>query len=96
MRRRKKKFTEKEVAKRKRIEEHLSQIPVMPEEARKLLSNEGFIDYFWRMRDLYDTYKNAYERLEVFYIEIFGHRKYSDYDSFRTIVARFRIELPED
>jgi hypothetical protein len=41
------------------------------------------------MRDLYPTYEEAYETLEDFYIGFTGHRKYSEFSSFRKILSRY-------
>ncbi len=84
----KKRFTERQLQRRKKIENELSQIEPMCDLARKITSAEGFVDYYLQMRDLYDTQVEAYERLEDFHIAITGRRRYSEYDSFRMIVTR--------
>jgi hypothetical protein len=54
-----------------------------------LITVEGFIDYYLEMRELYPTYREAYERLEDFYIDFTGHRKYSEFSSFRRVMTRW-------
>ncbi len=56
---------------------------------RKLLSIEGFIDYFLEMRDLYQTYTEAYERLEEYYVIVTGARRYAEFDTFRRTLRRY-------
>ncbi len=84
-----KKYTDSQLARRTRVEAELSAIPAIPAAARKLTSQEGFIDYFLDMRDLYQSYIEAYERLEDFHIAVTGQRKYSEYDSFRKVLQRY-------
>lgn len=84
----KKKFSDRQLQERARIESELSQIEPMCTLARKITSVEGFVDYYLQMRDLYDTQMEAYERLEDFHIAITGRRRYSEYDSFRVVVMR--------
>tara|TARA_R100000781_G_C3996431_1_gene98767 strand:- start:58 stop:252 length:195 start_codon:yes stop_codon:yes gene_type:complete len=48
-----------------------------------LLSADGFIREFWKKTKKHKTLISAYEELEIEYQEIFGKRRYSDYDSFR-------------
>ncbi len=87
-----KKYTDSQLARRTRVEAELSAIPAIPAAARKLTSQEGFIDYFIDMRDLYQSYLEAYERLEDFHIAVTGQRKYSEYDSFRKVLGRYMKE----
>lgn len=83
-----KKFSDRQLAERTKIESELSAIPSLHPSIRKITSVEGFADYYLRMRDLYDTQLEAYERLEDFHIAITGKRRYSEFDSFRRIVDR--------
>ena len=76
------------VARRKKIESELSAIPRMDPAMKKLLSAEGFIDYFFKMQDLYPSQLAAYERLEDFHINVAGRRRYSEFDSFRKVIER--------
>lgn len=48
-----------------------------------LISADGFVKEFWRKTKKHKTLIGAYEELETEYIEIFGKRRYSDYNSFR-------------
>ena len=57
-------------------------------EVRRFLSFEGFADMYLRMRDLYPTQLEAYERLEDFYINLTGRRRYSEFSSFRRVLNR--------
>ena len=86
--RRGKKFTERQLQERNRIEAELEQIQPMCDLARKITSPAGFYDYYLQMRDLYDTQTEAYERLEDFHIAITGHRKYAEFDSFRGVSVK--------
>jgi hypothetical protein len=83
-----KKYTDSQLARRTRVEAELSSIPAIPTAARKLTSAAGFADYYLEMRDLYQSYLEAYERLEDFHIAVTGQRKYSEYDSFRRVLER--------
>ncbi len=87
-----KKYTDSQLARRTRVEAELSAIPAIPAAARKLTSQEGFIDYFLDMRDLYQSYLEAYERLEDFHIAVTGQRRYSEYDSFKKVFQRYMGE----
>ena len=80
-------------ARRERIEAELAAIPPMDPAMRKLLSAEGFADYFLRMEGLYPSNREAYERLEDFHIEIMGKRKYAEYESFRKTLRRQLITI---
>lgn len=80
--------TPHKVARREKVESELSAIPPMDPAMKKLLSAEGFIDYFFEMQDLYPSQLEAYERLEDFYINVTGHRRYSEFDSFRKTLDR--------
>lgn len=73
---------------RKRYEDELGAIQPLSPAARKLLSPEGFIDYFLEIRMLYPSYEEAYEVLEDYHEAITGRRKYSEYDSFRRQYTR--------
>lgn len=83
-----KKFSDRQLSERSKIESELSAIPPLHPAIRKITSAEGFADYYLRMRDLYDTQLEAYERLEDFHIAITGKRRYSEFDSFRRICGR--------
>ena len=49
----------------------------------RIYSATGFVNEFWEKVKEHKTLKSAYESLEKEHIEIFGKRKYSDYNSFR-------------
>tara|TARA_R110000868_G_scaffold136867_2_gene350005 strand:- start:646 stop:846 length:201 start_codon:yes stop_codon:yes gene_type:complete len=49
----------------------------------RIYSANGFVREFWEKVKEHKTLKSAYESLEREHIEIFGKRKYSDYNSFR-------------
>jgi len=50
----------------------------------RIYSADGFIREFWTRAKEYKYLKDAYESLEQEHIELFGKRKYSDYNSFRS------------
>ena len=50
----------------------------------RIYSADGFIKEFWSRAKNYKYLKDAYESLEQEHIELFGKRKYSDYNSFRS------------
>ena len=85
---RKKKLSERQLKTRASLETSLGQIPPMCEQLRKITTAEGFVDYYLSMRDLYETYAEAYERLEGFHIAITGRRRYAEFQSFRVVVKR--------
>ena len=78
---RKRKITKHQLAQREAVERELEAIAPLSAEHLRLLSTEGFIDYYLRMAELYPTREDAYERLEVFYKRIFHRRKYADMSS---------------
>ena len=82
-------FTRSQLARRTRIETELSAIPAIPDAARRLTSLEGFIDYYLEMNDLYNSYTEAYERLEEFHIAVTGRRRYAEFDTFRRTLRRY-------
>lgn len=75
-------------ARRERIESELSSIAPIDPALLKLMSAEGFADYFLQMRDLYPSHLEAYERLEDYHITLTGRRRYSEFDSFRKVLER--------
>ena len=84
---RKRKITKHQLAQRKAVERELEAIAPLSAEHLRLLSTEGFIDYYLRMAELYPTREDAYERLEVFYKRIFHRRKYAD---MRSLLRRIK------
>nr|DAZ01332.1 MAG TPA: hypothetical protein [Caudoviricetes sp.] len=75
-------------AEREKVEAELSAMNPLEPEVRHFLSFEGFAELYLRMRDLYPTQLEAYERLEDFYITITGKRRYSEFSSFRRVLNR--------
>ncbi len=75
-------------ARRERFEAELSAIPRIPPAFLKLSSPEGFADYYLEIRDLYPSCREAYERLEDFYLAATDRRRYAEFDSFRTVLRR--------
>lgn len=84
---RKRKITKHQLAQREAVERELEAIAPLSAEHLRLLSTEGFIDYYLRMAELYPTREDAYERLEVFYKCIFHRRKYAD---MRSLLRRIK------
>lgn len=84
---RKRKITKHQLAQREAVERELEAIAPLSSEHLRLLSTEGFIDYYLRMAELYPTREDAYERLEVFYKRIFHRRKYAD---MRSLLRRIK------
>ena len=84
---RKRKITKHQLAQREAVERELEAIAPLSAEHLRLLSTEGFIDYYLRMAELYPTREDAYERLEVFYKHIFHRRKYAD---MRSLLRRIK------
>ena len=84
------KVSEMQIRVRLRYENELGAIPALSPAARKLLSAQGFLDYFLEIRMLFPTYEDAYEMLEEQVERITGKRMYSEYDSFRTVYLRWK------
>lgn len=84
---RKRKITKHQLAQREAVERELEAIAPLSATHLRLLSTEGFIDYYLRMAELYPTREDAYERLEVFYKRIFHRRKYAD---MRSLLRRIK------
>ena len=84
---RRRKITKHQLAQRETVERELEAIAPLSAEHLRLLSTEGFIDYYLRMAELYPTREDAYERLEVFYKRIFHRRKYAD---MRSLLRRIK------
>lgn len=75
-------------AEREKVEAELSAMDPLSPEVRHFLSFEGFAELYLRMRDLYPTQLEAYERLEDYYINMMGKRRYSEFSSFRRVLSR--------
>lgn len=83
-----KKLTPRMLAEQQRIEQELSEIPTAGN-LKKLLSLDGFVDYYLEMREVYTTHLEAYEALESHYERITGRRRYSEFHSFRVSLDRY-------
>jgi hypothetical protein len=55
----------------------------------ELLEVEGFIKRYFDMLPDYNTCIETYEAVERQYEQAFHKRKYSDYDTFKVILARW-------
>ena len=84
---RKRKITKHQLAQREVVERELEAIAPLSAKHLRLLSTEGFIDYYLRMAELYPTREDAYERLENHYKRIFHRRKYAD---MRSLLRRIK------
>lgn len=74
---------------RESIEAELSAIPPLDPLLARLMSIEGFVDYYLRMVGLYPSNRLAYERLEDFYVTLTGKRRYSEFKSFTIVLTRY-------
>ncbi|MCI1784529.1 MAG: hypothetical protein LKI59_00100 [Bacteroidales bacterium] len=81
-------YTKQQISDRDDIEKELSSIPIQHPLVAKITSAKGFASYYVRMKDLYNTHADAYERLEEYHYAITGHRRYSEYDSFRVVFKK--------
>lgn len=77
-------ITQVQIEQRTEILRSISQQEPLGESAMQMLSISGFRDLFLRLKDYYPNNIEAYEALEEEHIRIFGERKYSEYDSFRS------------
>jgi len=68
---------------RERYEQRLAAIEPLTPDCKKLLSAEGFEEFYLEMRMLYPSAQDAYEKLEEFHERVTGHRRYSEFNSFR-------------
>ena len=84
---RKRQNTKHQLAQREALERELEAIAPISQEQLRLHSNEGFIDYYLRMAELYPTREDAYERLEHHFKRIFHKRKYAD---IRSLLRRIK------
>lgn len=84
-----KNITPQMLAEQQRIEQEQSSIPPLTASQRRLISTDGFLDYYLNMRDLYPSYMEAYERLEELHERITGRRKYSEFNSFKVQLSKY-------
>lgn len=85
---RRRKNTPEQVQFRQEILQKIATQPPLSNELRDLQTTEGFYRLYMQLRLCYPNNIEAYEALEEQYIRIFGHRKYSEYDSFRGSVKQ--------
>lgn len=83
------KVSEEQVRQREQLARELGAITALSPAARKLLSAEGFLDYFLKTRMLFSTYEDAYYFLEEQHERLTGEWMYSEYDSFRAVYKRW-------
>ena len=77
-------ITPEQIERRKQILQNISQQQPIGKPAMQMLSTTGFRDLFLQLKDYYPNNIEAYEALEEEHIRIFGDRKCSEYDSFRS------------
>lgn len=80
-------------AQREQLEQELRSIPKLDAQAKFMMSEAGFIDYYLRMTLFYPTQIEAYERLEDFYTEITGKRRYSEFKALARAINRYKAKL---
>lgn len=85
---RRRKNTPEQVQFRQEILQKIATQPPLSEELRYLQTTEGFYRLYTQIRLCYPNNIEAYEAIEEEYIRIFGHRKYSEYDSFRSSMTQ--------
>ena len=85
---RRRKNTPEQVQFRQEILQKIATQPPLSEELRDLQTTEGFYHLYTQIRLSYPNNIEAYEAIEEEYIRIFGHRKYSEYDSFRSSMTQ--------
>ena len=85
---RKRKITKHQLAQREAVERELEAIAPLSAEHLRLLSNQGFIDYYLRMAELFPTREEAYECLEHHFKRIFRRRKFADIRSLLRLIKK--------
>ena len=85
---RKRKITKYQLAQREVVERELEAIAPLSAEHLRLLSTEGFIDYYLRMAELFPTREEAYECLEHHFKRIFRRRKFADIRSLLRLIKK--------
>ena len=86
--RRKRNITKYQLAQRQAVENELKNIAPLSAEHLRLLSNQGFIDYYLRMAELFPTREEAYECLEHHFKRIFRRRKFADIRSLLRLIKK--------
>ena len=85
---RKRNITKYQLAQRQAVENELKNIAPLSAEHLHLLSNQGFIDYYLRMAELFPTREEAYECLEHHFKRIFRRRKFADIRSLLRLIKK--------
>jgi hypothetical protein len=85
---RKRNITKYQLAQRQAVENELKNIAPLSTEHLRLLSNQGFIDYYLRMAELFPTREEAYECLEHHFKRIFRRRKFADIRSLLRLIKK--------
>ena len=85
---RKRNITKYQLAQRQAVENELKNIAPLSAEHLRLLSNQGFIDYYLRMAELFPTREEAYECLEHHFKRIFRKRKFADIRSLLRLIKK--------
>lgn len=65
----------------------------IPEAAQALLSPDGYFKRFFELVETHQNYRAAYTALEEEYKQYFGCEKYTTYESFRNMKARYLKSL---
>ncbi|MEK6478151.1 hypothetical protein WJR50_11470 [Catalinimonas sp. 4WD22] len=66
----------------------IENVPEYPKNVQNLTTFEGFYDLFSTYLATAKTNKEAFDRANGQYARLFGHCKYSDYDSFRRMIRK--------
>lgn len=61
----------------------------IPENITRLLTQEGFFEEFFIQCRAAKTNKEAYEKVEIIYLDWFGTRKFACFNSFKSAKNRF-------
>ena len=85
---RKRNITKYQLAQRQAVENEVKNIAPLSAEHLRLLSNQGFIDYYLRMAELFPTREEAYECLEHHFKRIFRRRKFADIRSLLRLIKK--------
>lgn len=61
---------------------------MIPKRVLKMVTQDGFIDFFYSIKKSYMTKVDAYEMCEEIHEQYFGKRKYSEFQTFNVILSR--------
>ena len=64
----------------------------VPPHATQLLTVEGFIKKYLEFQEEKITHRKAYEKTEKVFNDLFGKRKYKNFESFRQVRDRYLKE----